>query len=168
MTPTHRHPPCTALILALTVAVSAPAAAATPTSAIDLGTPAVQSARGQKLKLVVPYEAAAGETFSATRFEVVAAQVPAGWIPPDPSTFTIIKPASGNRVVLQSQELVDAPEVVVTLRVADRPESVQTWRVDVPVPFGEPVAMASVDASAATDAERPKPRAPKRVARRTR
>ena len=165
MTPIRRRrPPLAALALALTVAGAAAPAAAT--SAIDLGQPSVKSARGQKLKLVVPYGAAPGETFSASRFEVVSVEAPAGWIPPDPAAFTIMKPAHRNVVVLQSQEIVDAPEVVVTLRVADRPESAQTWRVGVPVPFSQPVAALSAEgAPGATAAERPGRRGPTRAAR---
>ncbi|MFM1989149.1 MAG: hypothetical protein RJA99_2106 [Pseudomonadota bacterium] len=159
MTPTRRLPSA-ALALALLAASAAAPAPALATPAIDLGLPSVLSARGQKLKLAVPYGSAPGEAVSATRFEVVSVEAPPGWPAPNAAAFTVIKPARRNVVMLQSSELVDAPEVVVTLRIADQPEGAQTWRIGVPPPFGASVAaLARDDASGAPEARRPVRRA---------
>lgn len=166
MTPTRRLPPAALAIALLAAGASAPALA---TPAIDLGHPSVLSARGQKLKIAVPYGSAPGETVSATRFEVLAVEAPPGWPAPDAAAFTIIKPARRNVVMLQSRELVDAPEVKVTLRVANQPDGAQTWRIDVPPPFGTTASLATRDdASAAPATDRPNRRRPARAARATR
>jgi hypothetical protein len=142
---------------ALLAALTAPAAASTPTAlpALDLGAPSVQSQRGQRLKLVVPFGSTPGEPVSVTRFEVVSVQAPAGFQAPDPAGFTISKPASRNLVFLQSRESIEAPELTLTVRVADQPEGMQTWTVGVP-PAQASMPMARADAAPrASGTERP-------------
>jgi hypothetical protein len=151
---------------ALLAALAAPAAASTPAAlpALDLGAPSVQSQRGQRLKLVVPFGSAPGELVSATRFEVVSVQAPPGFRAPDVAGFTISKPASRNLVFLQSRESIDAPELTVTVRVADQPEGMQTWTIDVP-PSQASIPIARSDAAPrASGAERSARRGPARQA----
>lgn len=117
------------LPLALLACVGLPATAG---AEVLLGDPSVQSQRGQRLKLVLPYGSAPGEPVSATRFEVVSVVAPPGYEAPRANTFLIAKPARRNLVVLHSAEPVDAPELTVVVRVAGRDDSTQTWRVAVP------------------------------------
>jgi hypothetical protein len=106
-------------------------AAAAP--ALDLGEPSVLSQQGQRLKVALPYGSAPGERVSPTRFEVVSVQVPAGFTAPAVEGFTLSSPGQRNLVFLQSRERVDAPEVVLTVRLADRPDDApQAWRIRVP------------------------------------
>lgn len=119
------------LPLALLACVWLPASAG---AEVVLGDPSVQSQRGQRLKLVLPYGSAPGEPVSATRFEVVSVAAPPGYEAPRADAFLIAKPARRNLVVLHSAEPVDAPELTVVVRVAGREESTQTWRVAVPPP----------------------------------
>ena len=138
------------LTAALLAAVAAPAGASAPTGqpALDLGAPSVLSQQGQRLKLIVPFDSGPGEPVSATRFEVVSVQAPAGFAAPDATGFTIAKPSSRNLIVLQSRELIEAPELTVTVRVANQPEGVQTWTL------GVPPALASVPPAIVNQAPR--------------
>jgi len=141
----------------LLAALAAPAAASAPAAlpALDLGAPSVQSQRGQRLKVAVPFGSAPGEPVSATRFEVVSVQAPAGFTAPDAAGFTISKPASRNLVFLQSRESIEAPELTLTVRVADQPEGAQTWTIGVPPARASmPTALADA-APRASRAERP-------------
>jgi len=128
--PAHRplRTPFAGLLL---VAALAPAAAAAAT-AVDLGEPSVLSQRGQKLKLAVPYGSAPGERVSVNRFEVVAVEAPTGFRAPDPAGFSFAKPERRNLVILQSREPIEAPRLLVTVRVVNQPDSEQTFRVAVP------------------------------------
>jgi hypothetical protein len=145
---------------ALLAALAAPAAASTPAAhpALDLGAPSVQSQRGQRLKVLMPFSSAAGEPVSVTRFEVVSVQAPEGFRAPDARGFTISKPASHNLVFLQSRESIEAPELTLTVRVADQPEGMQTWTIGVP-PAQASMPVAQADAA-------PSPPSPERRARR--
>ena len=100
--------------------------------AIELGEASVVSQQGQRLKVVVPYGAAPGETVPVLRFSVQSASAPAGAAAPDPALFTIAKPARGNLVVLQSSEVVSAPEVELVLAVAGQPGAQATYRLKIP------------------------------------
>jgi hypothetical protein len=154
----------------LLAALAAPAAASAPTAqpALDLGAPSVQSQRGQRLKVAVPFGSAPGEPVSVTRFEVVSVQAPAGFTAPDAAGFTISKPASRNLVFLQSRESIEAPELILTVRVADQPEGAQTWTIGVPqAKASMPMALAD-SAPRASGAERAARRSPARKASATR
>jgi hypothetical protein len=132
--PLHRRTLGPILAAAL-LASSAGLAGATTSPAqpaLDLGAPSIQSQQGQRLKLMMPFGSAPGEPVSATRFEVVSVHAPPGFPAPAASGFTISKPASRNLVLLQSREAIEAPELTVTVRVADQPEGVQTWKIGVP------------------------------------
>jgi hypothetical protein len=131
---------------------------------LDMGDPSVQSQRGQRLKLVLPFGSAPGERVSPTRFEVVSVRAPEGWQAPDPGTFTISKAARRNLVYLQSRELVDAPELTVAIRVAGQTGDTQTWRFAVP-PAQATAAPVSADAGPGAA---PRPPGRKAAARSTR
>jgi hypothetical protein len=132
--PLHRRTLGPILAAALLASFAGPAGATTSPArpALDLGAPSIQSQQGQRLKLMMPFGSAPGEPVSATRFEVVSVHAPPGFPAPAASGFTISKPASRNLVLLQSREAIEAPELTVTVRVADQPEGVQTWKIGVP------------------------------------
>jgi hypothetical protein len=151
---------------AMLAALAGPAAASTPAvlPALDLGAPSVQSQRGQRLKVVVPFGSTPGEPVSVTRFEVVSVQAPAGFRAPDAAGFTISKSPSRNLVFLQSRESIEAPELTLTVRVADQPEGTQTWTIGVP-PERASTPMAQADAAPRlSGAERRARRGPARQA----
>ena len=100
--------------------------------AIDLGEASVLSQQGQRLKVVVPYGSAPGENVPVLRFSVQSASAPAGSAAPNPALFTIARPARGNVVVLQSNEIVSAPEVELVLAVAGQPGAQATYRLKIP------------------------------------
>lgn len=135
-------------LLATGALLWAGAAAAAPT--LDLGDPSVLSQQGQRLKIVMPYGSAPGERVSPMRFEVVSVQVPEGFVAPAADDFTLSSPGQRNLVFLQSREPVDAPEVVLTVRVADQPDGTHTWRIGVP-----PAIAAAPQAAPAASAHRP-------------
>jgi hypothetical protein len=129
-----RRPPRTAFAAvsaALLVLATVPAAAIA-SQGIDLGDPSVLSQRGQRLALALPYGSAPGERVSVTRFEVVSVRAPDGWSAPDPAGFSFAKPERRNLVYLRSSETVDAPELSVTVRVAEQPDSLQTFTILLP------------------------------------
>jgi hypothetical protein len=132
--PLHRRTLGPILAAALLASFAGVAGATTSPArpALDLGAPSIQSQQGQRLKLMMPFGSAPGEPVSATRFEVVSVHAPPGFPAPAASGFTISKPASRNLVLLQSREAIEAPELTVTVRVADQPEGVQTWKIGVP------------------------------------
>jgi hypothetical protein len=142
-----------AVVLACVAGTAIPALAA---PALDLGEPSVLSQRGQRLKLAWPYGSEPGERVSVTRFEVVSVEAPAGFVAPTPSEITISAPARRNVVFLQSRHPVDAPELVVTLRVADQPEGAQAWRLGLPpASASEDVAPVATAAPAVAPPARP-------------
>ena len=126
----------------LLLLAGAGAVAAAPS--LDLGEPSVLSQQGQRLKVVMPYGSAPGERVSPTRFEVVAVAVPAGFVAPAIEGFTLSSPGQRNLVFLQSREPVDAPEVVLTVRLADRPDAPQAWRLGIPPPTAAAPAAPAV------------------------
>ncbi len=76
----------------------------------------------------------------------------------------LAKPPRRNVVYLRSRETVDAPELTVTVRVAEQPDSLQTWTIGVPPARASATAapaMTPVSARAAP-AERAARRAPAR------
>jgi hypothetical protein len=127
-TPRHAF---AALSAALLVMTAPPLATAAP-QGIDFGDPSVLSQRGQRLALALPYGSAPGERVSVSRFEVVSVKAPDGWVAPDPAGFSLAKPSRRNLVYLQSREAVDAPELALTVRVVEQPDSLQTFTVRVP------------------------------------
>jgi hypothetical protein len=144
--------------------LAVPALAAAGSSAIDFGDPSVMSQRGQKLRLALPYGSAPGERVSASRFEVVSVKAPDGWRAPDPATFTVARPEHRNVVFLTSADAVDAPELVLTVRVADQPDSMQTWRLAMPAPRAS-TAQASPGTAATERAARRGPTRQRTAAR---
>jgi hypothetical protein len=162
--PLHRRTLGPILAAAL-LASSAGLAGATTSPArpaLDLGAPSIQSQQGQRLKLMMPFGSAPGEPVSATRFEVVSVHAPPGFPAPAASGFTISKPASRNLVLLQSREAIEAPELTVTVRVADQPEGVQTWKIGVPPARASMTAEASAASPLRSATERPARRSTKR------
>lgn len=129
----HRTPrhALAALSAALLVMSASSLATAAP-QGIDFGDPSVLSQRGQRLALALPYGSAPGERLSVSRFEVVSVKAPDGWAAPDPAGFSLAKPARRNLIYLRSREAVEAPELAVTVRVAEQPDSLQTFTVLVP------------------------------------
>jgi hypothetical protein len=134
MTLSRRPPrPTFAVVSAALLALAAiPGAAVASEPMIDLGDPSVLSQRGQRLSIALPYGSAPGERVSVSRFEVVSVEAPDGWAAPDPSGFSFAKPARRNLVYLRSRETVDAPELALTVRVAEQPQSLQTFTVQLP------------------------------------
>lgn len=132
---------------------------------VDLGDPSVISQRGQPLSMVLPYGSSPGERVSVSRFEVVSVKAPDGYVSPDPSSFSMAKPQRRNVVFLKSRETVDAPEIEVTLRVADQPDSERTWRLGVPPSraSASPAGSSMPVAARADGAERPSRRTSARV-----
>ena len=132
---TARRPPrpafaaVSAVLLAAATTMPMGAAAS---QAIDLGDPSVLSQQGQRLAIALPYGSAPGERISVTRFEVVSVRAPDGWAAPDPLGFSLAKPARRNLVYLRSREAVDAPELELTVRVVEQPDSLQTFTVRLP------------------------------------
>ncbi|RPH45329.1 MAG: hypothetical protein EHM87_06775 [Burkholderiales bacterium] len=153
----------TALLAAFAGPVGAAASAGQPM--LDLGAPSVHSQQGQRLKLLMPFGSAPGEPVSVTRFEVVSVQAPAGFAAPDAAGFTISKPPSRNLVLLQSREPIEAPELTVTVRVADQPEGMQTWKIGVPPALASMAPAQTGATPLASGAERPVRRGPTRRAR---
>ena len=154
-----RRPVRTRLLpVAVLVAACLPATAG---AEVQLGDPSVQSQRGQRLKLVLPYGSSPGEPVSAGRFEVVSVEAPPGYAAPRADAFTIAKPAHRNLVVLQSAERIDAPELTVAVRVAGQGDATQTWRVAVP-PMTVTLAAPPAEAVPAAVAPRPGVRSGKR------
>jgi hypothetical protein len=156
-TPRHAF---AALSAALLVMTAPPLATAAP-QGIDFGDPSVLSQRGQRLALALPYGSAPGERLSVSRFEVVSVKAPDGWAAPDPAGFSLAKPARRNLIYLRSREAVEAPELAVTVRVAEQPDSLQTFTVLVP-PARASAQEAGPEPTAAAAAP-----APAKAARRT-
>ena len=162
MTPTRRPPRlASAVFPAALLLLGAAPAGAIASQPIDLGDPSVLSQRGQRLAIALPYGSAPGERVSVSRFELVSVRAPDGWSAPDPAGFSLAKPAHRNVVYLRSREAVDAPELALTVRVADQPASAQTFTVRLPparvsvAQAPEPVAMP-VSAAAAHAARTPR------------
>ncbi|MFZ4758473.1 MAG: hypothetical protein ACOYLX_09935 [Burkholderiaceae bacterium] len=160
-----RRPRRMPLVGLLLVAALVPAVSAAST-AVDIGELSVLSQRGQKLKLVVPYGSAPGERVSVTRFEVVSVEAPTGFRAPDPAGFSFAKPERRNLVILQSREPIDAPRLLVTVRVVDQPDSEQTFRVAVPPARASAAPTGAVASPMAMPVSLRAERAP-RAARRT-
>jgi len=142
-------------------AIALPLLAVPPPAGAELvlGEPSVQSQRGQRLKLALPYGSAPGERVSVTRFTVVSVSVPPGWAAPDAAAFTLLKPERRNLVYLRSAEPVTAPEVTLTVRVTGQDGPAQAWRITMPeAAFARPAATPDQAGSAPPDPRRGVPR----------
>ncbi len=116
------------------------------------GAPTVLSARGQRLKVVVPMVEAAGIRASAAAFAVEQSQAASGFDAPTPEGFTVMRPSRSPYVVFQSAEVVEAPAVSLTFAVAGDPKS--PYQMDLAIPtaaYRQPEALARV-ASAGREA----------------
>ena len=171
MTAARRTAPHPFAAACLALALGAPALVVAEPAAIDLGDPSVTSQRGQRLAIALPYGSAPGERISVSRFEVVSVKAPDGWAAPDPAGFSFAKPPRRNLVYLRSREVVDAPELTVTVRVAEQPDALQTFTVMVPparatlvadVPAAKPVSARAARAERAARRAPARDRAPAR------
>jgi len=97
--------------------------ASTAASAVEFGTASVLSAKGQRLKVAIPFNVQAGEPLSITQFQVLASEASAGAAAPDPKRFTLSLPMNNNVLILQSEELMYADQVVVELGIASNEDS---------------------------------------------
>ena len=132
------------------VAMTRPASAAQ--EAMTFGAPTVLSARGQRVKVAVPVQDAAGARASATAFLVEETRATQGYEAPLPRGFTVMRPAQSAYVVFQSDEVVQSPTVSVKFTVAGDPKS--PYLMDLAIPeaeFGRSMPLAPV-ASAGRDA----------------
>jgi hypothetical protein len=136
----------TAAVLAMMALTGKPAHAVD--SSVDFGTPTVLSQQGQRLKVLVPVRSAKDDRATAASFLVRETEVPQGHQPLPAQSFTVMRPAQSDYVVLQSNDIVRAPQVALLVSVAGDPKS--PYRVDVQVPppsaIGSNVAMAGSDA----------------------
>ncbi len=107
-------------------------AAAQPVEAVEFGTASVLSAKGQRLKVVIPYGTAPSERVSVVQFQVVTSRAPTGSFSPDPNGFTISQPADANVIILQSNELVQADRIDLVLGVASQPDRVVRYELTIP------------------------------------
>jgi hypothetical protein len=137
---------------AVALALAAPGLAAARTATIDLGNPSLMSQRGQRLALAPPCGSSPGERVSVSRFEVVSVKAPDGWTTPDPAGFSVAQPPRLNVVYLRSRETVDAPELTVTVRVAEPPDSLQTFTIGVPPRAGHRRGLGGARDDAGVDA----------------
>ena len=113
----------------------APAPAVGVGQPVDLGTPAVLSLQGQRLKVLVPVKSAPGDRATATSFLVRETEVPFGHRAVPAQAFTIMSPANANYVVFQSHEAVDAPQVSLVVSVAG--DARGPYRMDLQIPTSE-------------------------------
>lgn len=133
------------LVAAWSLATSRPARAGD--EARTFGAPTVLSARGQRLKVMVPLTELPAERTSAAAFHVENSQASAGHDAPTPGGFTVMRPVRSSYVVFQSEEVIDAPAVSLTFTVAGDPKS--PYLMDLVIPeasFGQPVPLARVAA----------------------
>lgn len=108
--------------------VSAPA-----TASVLLGDLSVQSQRGQRLKVALPYGSGPAERVPLMRFTVEDVQVPPGFKAPSPRSFMMMQGESRNVVTMQSREPFDAPSVTMVIKVANQPnDALRTFTVAVP------------------------------------
>ncbi len=119
-----------AAALALTAMTSRPAGAVD--SSVKFGAPTVLSQQGQRLKVLLPVRSAPNDRATAASFLVRESEVPQGHTPPVAADFSVQRPAQADYVVLQSAEIVRAPQVALLISVAGDPLS--PYRMDLEVP----------------------------------
>lgn len=134
-------------------------------ASLDLGDPSVMSQQGQRLKIALPYASAPGERVSPTRFEVVSIEAPPGYPAPAAGDVTISAPQRRNLVFLQSRERVEAPELTVTVRIADQPDSTRTWRLGMHAALATPAPSPSAETAPTAAAPRRRTTPPRRTVR---
>ncbi len=87
---------------------------------VQLGDPSVQSQRGQRLKIALPYSSNPGERVPVLRFTIDDVRVPEGFKAPSAKGFTMLQGESRNLVTLLSRETVDAPSMSMVVRVSNQ------------------------------------------------
>ena len=117
-------------LAAACIALGGPAHAVDQT--VDFGAPTVLSQQGQRLKVVVPVRSAPDDRATAASFLVRETEVPQGYQALSAQGFTVMRPAMADYVVFQSDGVVDAPAVTLTVSVAGDPRS--PYRMDLQVP----------------------------------
>ena len=101
-------------------------------NSVKFGAPTVLSQQGQRLKVLLPVRSAPADRATAASFLVRESEVPQGHTPPAAADFTVLRPAQADYVVLQSAEIVRAPQVALLISVAGDPLS--PYRMDLDVP----------------------------------
>jgi hypothetical protein len=141
-----------ALLVAAAIAATGSFAISPPVSAVEeaktFGAPTVLSARGQRLKVVLPVTDGAGDRSSAVTYFVERTQAASGYDSPAAAGFTVMRPDRSPYVVFQSEEVVDAPAVSLTFTVAGDPRS--PYQMDLAIPaasFSQPEPLARVAAA---------------------
>ena len=114
---------------ALALAASLIAAAA---NAIEFGTASVLSAKGQRLKVMIPFAAAENELVSVTQFQVLSSESSPGTRAPDPTRFTLSMPMTSNVLMLQSEEAIEADTVHVVVGLAGRSDTDVRYELQLP------------------------------------
>lgn len=99
---------------------------------ITFGDPVVMSAQGQRLKVLLPFHTEIGDRASAMAFMIEKAEVPDGYQAPRADHFVIMRPDSSPYVIFHSAEILDAPNIMLTISVAGDPHSPYQMRVNVP------------------------------------
>lgn len=125
------HKPLSLIALAATCLAFGGAAHAVDHT-VEFGAPTVLSQQGQRLKVVVPVRSAPDDRATAASFMVRETEVPQGYPAVPAQGFTVMRPAMADYVVLQSDNLVNAPAVSLLLSVAGDPRS--PYRMDLQVP----------------------------------
>lgn len=123
--------PLAALAVATACALAASLAGAVENT-VEFGAPAVLSAQGQRLKVVLPVKSARDDWATAASFMVRETEVPQGHAALPAAAFTVMRPAASDYVVFQSGDVVRAPEVSLIISVAGDPRS--PYRMDLQVP----------------------------------
>ncbi len=99
--------------------------------AATLGEARVLSQQGQRLKVAVPVQTAAGERMPVMRFSVASATLSNG-NKLSAEHFTVSGAERGNTVYLQSREVVNAAKVKLVLDVANEPAARGQFDLSVP------------------------------------
>lgn len=107
-----------------------------PASAVDypinFGEPIVLSQQGQRLKVLLPFQTAPNDRATAVDFLVEKAEVPAGFYTPDAERFTVMRPDAAPYVIFQSEDDVNAPNMVLTVSVHGDINSPYQMRLNIP------------------------------------
>ena len=133
----------TAAALAVLALTGKPARAVD--GSVQFGTPQVLSQQGQRLKVLVPVRSPADDRATAASFLVRETEVPQGYPALPAQSFAVLRPTQSDYVVLQSSDVVRAPQVALLVSVAGDPNS--PYRMDLAVP----PAAASLDRVAMAD-----------------
>jgi hypothetical protein len=144
-----KHPSNIATAFLAGTAALLSASFSTPASAeVAMGDLSVQSQRGQRLKVALPYGSGPAERVPLMRFTVEDVKVPDGFVAPSPRSFMMMQGENRNVVTMLSREPFDAPSVTMVIKVANQPNNA-TRSFTVAVPQAQTAAYEAPEADAA-------------------